>query len=97
MCARVRSCASVGTSRYPNASRHLVCMRNGGGLITSQRAEIFPAFCLFFQSAIFGRHYAAKRAAAGRPDGVRRIPDKVAQFPTNACEDLADVGFDPRA
>lgn len=72
-------------------------MRNGGGLITSQRAEIFPAFCLFFQSAIFGRHYAAKTVAAGRPDGVRRIPDKVAQFPTNACEDLADVGFDPRA
>lgn len=79
--ARVRERASVGTSRRSNASRHLVGMRNGGGLITSQRAEIFPAFRLFFQSAIFGRHYAANRAAADGLMGSEDFPTKSHTFP----------------
>lgn len=68
--ATVCVCMCVGNSRYLNARRHLVCMRNGSGLITSEVAEIFPAFCLFFQNAIFRRHYVSDNAVAGWLDRV---------------------------
>ena len=97
VCVHVHACMRARVLE-PGGIRMLVgtCMRNSGGLITSQRAEIFPAFCLFLSKCNFSD--AIMLLTERRRDGLMRSEDfdKLTQFPTKACDDLADASFDSR-